>query len=235
VVERSAQFLGRGTVLASLLIAVAVNAVLFIPAQRGVVPADATIEGMPTVVHLQMAWTPDRFRGYLEEWSGSVCSPVPDTTARCVWSGEVAADGTITRTPPPVADGPAGFRRMTMRLDYSFPVLYGLLAVGLTSRLWGLTGRNRRWLPLAAGAGLAAVLCDMAENTLHLWLLRGVDTWDQLAAADFPAPLVAAASAFATGKYAILAILVTAALLHGLGRGWRRLQWGVRLAVRAGG
>jgi len=211
-VERSAHFLGRVTVLASLLIAVAVNAVLFIPAQRGVAPADATIEGMPTVVHLQMAWTPDRFRGYLEEWSGSVCSPVPDTAARCVWPGEVAADGTITRTPPPVADGPAGFKRMTMRLDYAFPILYGLLAVGLISRLWGLTGRNRRWLPLAVGAGLAAVLCDMAENSLHLWLLRGVDTWDQALAAAYPAFPVAAASLFASMKYAILVGFALAAL-----------------------
>lgn len=201
---RFAGLVGRGPVLGVLLVLVAVLAVLSVAAMAWVAPADAGISGTPSVTDLQLSWTSDQFSHDLAEWSGEVCSPSPMEGAHCVWPRDDGGD----LVPPPVGDGPAGFRRMTLLLDYVFPVLYGLFAIGLTIRLWGLSSRRRRWLAVVVGAGVAAALCDMAENSVHLWLLRGVDTWEQAASTVFPGGLVAVASVFASIKYGILVLFV---------------------------
>ncbi|MBU1494641.1 MAG: hypothetical protein KJ956_11820, partial [Actinobacteria bacterium] len=177
-------------------------------AMAWVIPADTGISGTPSITDLQLSWTSRQFAHDLAEWSGEACSSSGMEGAHCVWPR--SGDGDLV--PPPVADGPAGFRRMTLLLDYAFPILYSLFAIGLTIRLWGLLGR-RRWLVAVVGAGVAAALCDMAENTIHLWLLRGIDTWEQAAAAAFPGGLVAAASVFASIKYGILALFVLGAVV----------------------
>ena len=45
---------------------------------------------------------------------------------------------------------------------------------------------------------------DVVENSIHLWLLRGLRTWEQVAAADFSTALVLGASVSATVKYGLL-------------------------------
>jgi len=183
---------------------------------------------MPTVTHLQLSWTADRFQGNLTEWSSEPCATVPAADVPCVWPGTMAEGGTITRNPPPIADGPGAFRSMVVRLDFTFPVLYTLFAIGLTTRMWGLVGRNRRWLPFVMTAGIIAGVCDMIENSIHLWLLRGLGTWEQVASADFSTVLVFGASVFATIKYGLLLGFVALAVawpivsLAGRSRGTRR-------------
>ena len=202
--ERIAGRLSRTRVLAVLFVLLVVNGALFMPAQHGVVPDAPGIGGMPTVTHLQLSWTAERFQGNLAEWSGEPCETVPGTDSPCVWPGTTDADGFFTRTPPPIADGPEAFKRLVVQLDFTFPVIYTLFVIGLASRLWALAGRHRRWLPVVMTAGIVAGVCDVMENSIHLWLLRGMSTWEQVAAADFSTALVFGASAFATIKYGLL-------------------------------
>lgn len=199
-----AGFLSRTVVLAALFVLLAVNGALFTPAQHGVVPDAPGIDGMPTVTHLQLSWTADTFQGNLAEWSSKPCTTTPAADAPCVWPGTMEGDGTITRIPQPIAEGPVAFKRMVVSLDFTFPVLYTLFAIGLTTRMWGLMGRSRRWLPVAMTAGLTAGVFDMIENSIHLWLLRGLGTWEQVASADFSTLLVFGASVFAAIKYGLL-------------------------------
>lgn len=188
--------------LGVVALALVADFALFPPLQaRWVVPSGP--EGVPTITDLQFSWTSDQFRHDLYEWSGVVCGEPGSGDPDCTWRGAPDAPD-----PAPIPDGPAGFKRLTLLLDYALPLLYGAFALGLLTRLWDLAGRNRRWLALAAGAAAAAPLCDMTENTLHLWLLRGVDTWDQAAAADYPGGLVTAASVCASIKYGLLAVLI---------------------------
>jgi hypothetical protein len=203
-VDRIAGFLSRTRVLAVLFVLLVLNGALFTPAQHGVVPGAPGIDGMPTVTHLQLSWTAERFQGNLAEWSGEPCATVPAADVPCVWPGTTDAGGAVTRTPPPIADGPEEFKRLVVQLDFTFPVIYTLFAIGLASRLWALAGRNRRWLPVVMTAGIVAGVCDVVENSIHLWLLRGLSTWEQVAAADFSTALVFGASVFATIKYGLL-------------------------------
>lgn len=212
--ERLAHAASRWPVLGIVTLLLAVDAVLFLPAMSWVVPDAPEVEGMPTITHLQLSWTGERFAGYLAEWSGEACDPVPGGAGPCVWPVE-AGD----REPPPVTDGPAGLRRATLLLDMVFPVLYALFAIGLGTRLWSLLDRNRRWLrPVVAAAAVAAV-CDLTENTIHLWLLGGIDTWAEAAEASYPTAAVAAASGFATVKYTLLLVLAGTAVVTVIRRG----------------
>jgi len=210
--ERIARNLSNGRTLAALFVLVVINAALFLPAMGWIVPNDLEITGLPTVTHLQLSWTSDQFSHNLAEWSGEACWAPGIEANHCTWPRAADGDGFELR-PAPVPDGPAGFKRMTLLLDYTFPILYSLFAIGLAVRLWRLLGRNRRWLRLVAGAGVGAGLCDMAENTIHLWILRGVDTWEQAAAVEFPGGLVASASLLASIKYGILLLFVVAAVV----------------------
>lgn len=202
--ERIAGFLSRTSALVVLFVLLVINAALFTPAQHGVVPDAPGIDGMPTVTHLQLSWTAERFQGNLAEWSGEPCATAPGANAPCVWPGTTGTDGIVTRTPLPIADGPEAFKRLVVQLDFTFPVIYTMFVIGLASRLWALAGRNRRWLPVVMTAGIVAGVCDVVENSIHLWLLRGMSTWEQVAAADFSTALVLGASAFATIKYGLL-------------------------------
>lgn len=205
--ERFAHFLSSTRVLTILFVLVLANGALFLPAMKWIVPADSGITGMPSITHLQLSWTSEQFSHNLAEWSGAACG---DPT-NCTWA--VTAGSGDEPGPLPVADGPAGFKRLTLLLDMSFPVFYSLFAIGLTTRLWDLLGSRRRWLALVVGAGSTAAVCDILENSIHLWLLRGIDTWEQAAAADFPGALVATASMLASVKYGILVLFVLAAVV----------------------
>lgn len=202
--ERFVRFLSSGRVVAALFVLVIGNAALFLPAMKWIVPSHPGITGMPSVTHLQLSWTSEQFSHNLAEWSGAACWD----PANCTWAVTVGSGDELD--PLPVADGPAGFKRLTLLLDMSFPVLYGLFAIGLTARLWDLLGRHRRWLGLVVGAGATAAVCDILENSTHLWLLRGIDTWEQAAVADFSGALVATASVLASVKYGILVLFVLA-------------------------
>ena len=229
--ERIAGRLSRTRVLAVLFVLLVVNGALFMPAQHGVVPDAPGIGGMPTVTHLQLSWTAERFQGNLAEWSGEPCATVPDTDAPCVWPGTTDAGGAVTRTPPPIAEGPEALKRLIVQLDFTFPVIYTLFAIGLASRLWALAGRNRRWLPVVMTAGIVAGACDVVENSIHLWLLRGVSSWEQVAAADFSAALVFGASILAAIKYGLLLGFVGLAVARPINRLIGRLRESAPAAV----
>jgi len=207
--ERIARNLSNGRTLAALFVLVVINAAMFLPAMGWIVPNDPEITGVPTVSHLQLSWTSDQFSHNLAEWSGEACWAPGIEANHCTWPRAADGDGFELR-PAPVPDGPAGFKRMTLLLDYTFPILYSLFAIGLAIRLWHLVG---------------AGLCDMAENTIHLWILRGVDTWEQAAAVEFPGGLVAAASLLASIKYGILLLFVLAAVVWAVR--WPVLRWRV--------
>jgi hypothetical protein len=208
--ERIAGFLSRGPIVAILFVLVLANAALFLPTQQWVAPTGDGISGTPTVTHLQLSWTSEQFSHNLAEWSSEACSLEPADDAHCVWPGVMTADG-IVRDPAPVADGPAGFKRATLLVDFTFPVLYSLFAIGLTIRMWGLLDRSQWLVNLVIGAGFTAAVCDFVENATHIWMLRGIDTWEQAAAADFPGFGVGLASVLASIKYGVLVLFVLAA------------------------
>ena len=218
-VERVARFLSRRSVLVVVGAALAANFALFPIFMDWVVPTGAETTGLPTITDLQFSWTAEQFSHNLSEWSGVACGPIGSGDPDCTWRGAPEAP-----SPAPTADGPAGFRRLTTSFDFSLPLLYGLFAIGLLTRVWGLADARRRWLGLAVAAGTVAALCDMCENSLHLWLLRGIGTWEQAAAADFSGGAVAAASVLASIKYGLLLAMIVAASVGLVRRGLERLR-----------
>ena len=90
------------------------------------------------------------------------------------------------------------------RLDYTFPVLYGLFFASALAYMWASSDDPRwgRWLVLIP---LIAGLCDMTENTLHLVLLGDLPPVDAAVIND---GAVAWATRFAIAKYSLLGVAV---------------------------
>src|SRR5581483_10194273 len=117
------------------------------------------------------------------------------------------------------------FKRSVGMIDYVFPPTYAaLLAFGYA---WGRGNVKPktadRWLFIAP---FVAALCDWAENSLHLYLLRDVHSLTDAGAVSFPALLVFAASLFAAIKLLLLvavAVVTLAVLLVKLVRNLPRV------------
>lgn len=157
------------------------------------------------VVALQKAYTLEMFTGVLRGWS------TPKTE-----EDEREENKETLRNAVGIMK-----RENIKKLDFIFPVIYAL-AFAL-SYAW-LTGRRQ---PTALDFVLfltpfVAGLFDIIENSIHLCLLRGVNTADDvetaIKAGTFRPSLIFAASAFAHAKYVLL--LVSFASLV-----WVAFQW----------
>src|SRR5262245_6768116 len=118
------------------------------------------------------------------------------------------------------------FKQSLWQIDFVFPLAYaGLLAFAYAwSRRNENPSRRDRFFFLAP---FVAALCDWIENSLHLYLLRNVDTVEQAKAATFSGALVFAASAFAAIKIALIAIVaigIIAFSLLALVRNWSSVE-----------
>jgi len=114
-----------------------------------------------------------------------------------------------------------------IRLDSSFPVVYGFfLALGYA---WASGQRPPTRATLVRfGAPLLAAAFDYGENALHLFLLRGVETLDDVnraaGAGQFTTPVVAAAWTCAHAKD-VLIVASAGSLILAIGaRAWRQLR-----------
>lgn len=118
-------------------------------------------------------------------------------------------------------------RHSIVALDFVFPVVY---AAAFAFTLAWLSGRRDPTTTelLFFIAPLAAALLDYVENNLHLHLLAGIDTLDDVRAAEaaggFSATSIALASLFAHLKYALLGISLLGVFVVGI----QRLQPGSR-------
>lgn len=175
-----------------------VLAVLSVQGMWSVHPTGDGVEGMPTIVDLQLATSEQAFVDVLRAWSGTECGS-PDLD--CV-------------VPVDVETHPFGIRtlkRNILVLDYAFPIAYSLLFVVLIGRLWCPAERVQRLLLVLAAT---TALADWLENSLHLWVLRGIDRFDELAGTDFWAGGIIGASVSALVKW-LLIICAVAAIVAG--------------------
>jgi len=216
--------LGRWWLVLTLGAAIVAFSLWFRVLNRSVTPHGDLVDGIPSVLSLQVAYTEDRFSAVLEEWSGEPCVVVADAEAldlvragegyRCALGPGVTVPG----------DGIEAFKRNLILADFVFPVVYSLFAVAALLWAWPRAGRGSG--PGAAAA--AAVVmggADWVENTLHLVVLRDVTTYAEAAAANFPGQLILAASLAATVKIVLIAVftvLVAAGLAVRAGRWLRR-------------
>jgi hypothetical protein len=98
------------------------------------------------------------------------------------------------------------FRRENLvNLDLVYPLLYACFFAFAYAWARG-NARPGGWDYLFFLIPFVAALLDYFENGLHLHLLRGVSTHADVLKADFPAPLVLAASVFAHAKMFLFAV-----------------------------
>jgi hypothetical protein len=161
---------------------------------RVLFPAAAAQSGSPdnNVIDLQLASSSDQFVGVLRQWSAA----------------NPHAVGIIKE-------------KSIVQLDFLFPLIYGLtFAFGYA---W-LTGRRKptRLDRVLFALPIVAAGFDYVENVLHLYLLRGVSTLDDVNRAAesgaFDPGLVLAASSAARVKYLLLAASVVGILGAAIGR-----------------
>ena len=157
------------------------------------------------VVALQKAYTLEMFTGVLRGWS------TPKTK-----EDEREENRETLRSAVGIMK-----RENILKLDFIFPVAY---ALALALPYAWLSGRRQ---PTALDfvlflTPLVAGLFDIIENSIHLYLLRGVnnaaDVEAAIEAGAFRPSLIFAASAFAHAKYVLM--LVSFAALA-----WVAFQW----------
>ena len=152
------------------------------------------------VVDLQKAYTVEMFTGVLRGWS------TPKTKEEDTQENRETLRNAV-----------GIMKRKNIRnFDLAFPVVYALaLALSYAS----LSGRRE---PTALDFVLfltpfVAGLFDLVENGIHLYLLSGVNTADDVEAAvkagKFSPSLVFAASAFAHAKYLLLAVSLVSVVI----------------------
>jgi hypothetical protein len=183
--------LRSGWVVLALLVAALAMLGLFEAGNRTVYPHGEGVSGMPTVFELQLSSSEEGFREVLDLWSGEPCASDITVSARCHLVGDVEV----------YPDGIAALKRTTIRLDFLFPLVYSAFFVAALAWLWRPGGRVLRWLVVL---GVVTAAADWMENLLHLWVLRGVDSYADVAAADLSGAAITAASLFAAVKFALI-------------------------------
>lgn len=194
-----------GRVVLALLAVTVVMLGLFEWGNRSVYPHGDGVEGMPTILDLQLSFSESNFRQVLDLWSGIPCTSDRTSGADCI-----VPDGVDTHP-----DGVAAWKRNTVLFDFVFPLVYSAFFVVALVWVWRPTSRWGRWL---VAAGSVAAASDFVENSLHLWVLRDVDAYADLARADLSATAIALASAFSSVKWGLIAVasvgLVTGAAVR---------------------
>src|SRR6185436_9526500 len=110
---------------------------------------------------LQHAWTSDNFKATLTEWSTN------NPTAAVIYKED-----------------------NLKKLDLLFPLIYSLLIVSNYAWGRGTSVKESRWDYLFPVLIVLMALLDYSENALHLYLLQGIDTAEQIRAATFSPWLV---------------------------------------------
>jgi hypothetical protein len=157
-------------------------------------PAAARRTGSPDnkVTDLQLAYTADMFGGVLRAWSKTNPNAVGIMKSENI-----------------------------KRLDFIFPLLYGL---ALALAYAALTGRRQ---PTALDCvlfltPLVAALFDYIENSVHLYLLSGIETSADVEKAigerRFADSVVFIASVFAHAKYVLLVVSALGLVIAAVGR-----------------
>jgi hypothetical protein len=185
--------LTNGWVVLALMAASVGMLFLLNAGQRSVYPQGGGVSGMPTFVELQLAFDEADFKRVWEVWSTAPCATDLTVSALC-------------HIPPdlePITDGPAAWKRNLIRLDFVFPLVYATFFVAALGWAWRMSPVGVRRLAVVGGA---VALADWVENLLHLWVLRGLDTYADVAAADLGAGAILAASWAAAFKWALLAV-----------------------------
>jgi hypothetical protein len=124
------------------------------------------------MVRLQRAWDGAEFKSVLQDWSAN--NPrAPEIYKR---------DNLI-------------------KLDLLFPLVYSCYFAFAYAWARGVKTPAGRWDYFLFLAPFCAALFDYFENGMHLYLLRGIDTGEQLRAAVFPDALVRLSALFTCVKF----------------------------------
>jgi hypothetical protein len=129
------------------------------------------------MVRLQRAWNGAEFKSVLQGWSAN--NPrAPEIYKR---------DNII-------------------KLDLLFPLVYSFYFAFAYAWARGVKTPAGRWDYIFFLAPFCAALFDYCENGMHLYLLRGIDTGEQVSAADFPDALVRLSALFTYVKFALFGV-----------------------------
>ena len=129
------------------------------------------------LVRLQRAWSADNFKQVLEEWSGN------NSRAAEIYKWD-----------------------NLVKLDLLFPLIYASYFAFAYAWARGVTRPASRWDYFFFLAPFCAALFDYCENGLHLYLLRGINTKEQVAGATFPDALVHLSTIFSCIKFIFFGI-----------------------------
>jgi len=93
-----------------------------------------------------------------------------------------------------------------IKLDLFFPLVYSCYFAFAYAWARGVKTPAGLWDYFLFLAPFCAALFDYCENGTHLYLLRGIDTGEQLSAADFPDALVRLSALFTYLKFAFFGV-----------------------------
>ncbi|HEV7889875.1 MAG TPA: hypothetical protein VGP08_04510 [Pyrinomonadaceae bacterium] len=135
----------------------------------------------PLIPRLQRAWSGARFKQILQEWS-----KVNDRAAEIYK------------------------RDNLIKLDLLFPLVYACYFAFAYAWARGVKSPVNGWDYFFFLAPFCAALFDYLEDGTHLYLLRGVNTGEQVDAAAFPDALVHVSTLFSYVKFAFFDIAAVA-------------------------
>jgi hypothetical protein len=192
--------LTNGWLVLGLLAATLAMLMVFEAGNRSVYPHGDGVSGMPTIVELHLSFSESSFRDVWDLWSGKPCASDLTVSSRCHLIGDVET----------FPNGVGTWKSNTLRLDYLFTLIYAAFFVGALGWLWRL---GDRWLWWVGFAGGVTVVADWLENSLHLWVLRDVETFADLETAELSGGAIWLASAFASLKWSLLAVALVGVLV----------------------
>jgi hypothetical protein len=126
---------------------------------------------------LQRAWSGATFKSVLQEW-GANNPRAPEIYKR---------DNLI-------------------KLDLLYPIIYSCFFAFAYAWARGVKAPANGWDYFFFLAPFCAALFDYGENSMHLYLLRGIDTAEQLRGATFPDALVRVSASFSLVKFVLFGV-----------------------------
>jgi hypothetical protein len=131
----------------------------------------------PLIPPLQRAWSGAAFESVLQKWGAN------DPRAPEIYK-----------------------RDNLIKLDLLFPVIYSCFFAFAYAWARGVKAPANGWDYFFFVAPFVAALFDYGENSMHLYLLRGVDTAAQLKGATFPDALVRLSASFSLVKFVLFGV-----------------------------
>jgi hypothetical protein len=133
---------------------------------------------------LQLAWTAERFKETLTDWS------------------------TVNRRAPEIYKWDN-----LVKLDSFFPLIYAIYFAFAYAWATGNPRPVNRWDLFFFLLPFCAALFDYFENAFHLYLLRGIDTREQVASALFPEAVVRMSTICSYLKFSLSLVAAVAYLV----------------------